>query len=129
MLEGTHASFSQTYTPHTVHHAFLSFVANGKSRILMTTGNKFPAAGDKKKKKKKKQVVLETLAGTPYSSDFFWKQRGVPLGYHHPTSPAMKNLKGYKIYCLVAALFKSLGMGHQICVNKNLSKERAHASG
>ena len=86
----------------------------------MMTGNKFSAAGDEKKTKK--QVVLETLAGTPCSSDFFWKQRGVPLGYHHPTSPATKDLKGDKIYCLVATLCKSLEGGHQIWVNKESLK-------
>lgn len=72
----------------------------------MMTGNKFSAAGDKKKTTKK-----AGSSGNPSRHSWLIRllleTKRLALGYHHP-SPAMKDLNGDKIYCLVATPFKSL---------------------
>lgn len=66
---------------------FLSFVTNGRSRILKTGRDKFSAAGGEKR------VVVENLNMPHCSSKFFWKQKSITLSSRHPTSPRLRTLR------------------------------------
>lgn len=85
----------------------------------MTTGNKFSAAGHLKNKKagssgnpSRHSLLIRLLLET---------KRCPVLGYHHPTSPATKNLKGDKIYCPCCYSFQISGGGvSNLCQQESL---------